>query len=114
MNKEVFPVSRPAVITLTLVDSVDTFDKWFAESSRDGVIDATELTQGQRLWKPIPTKVSRFHECAQGAIRALTGDGIYGEWFGRMVRESRRAEMRVVVRNDDDPSPAGPAGKKAA
>ena len=107
-------MSRPAVITLTLVDSVDTFDKWFAESSRDGVIDATELTQGQRLWKPIPTKVFRFHECAQGAIRALTGDGIYGEWFGRMVRESRRAEMRVVVRNDDDPSPAGPAGKKAA
>lgn len=107
-------MSRPAVITLTLVDSVDTFDKWFAESSSDGVIDATELIQGRRLWKPIPSKANRLHECVQGALRALTGEGIFGAWFGRMVRESRQAELRVVVRNDDDPSPAGPAGKKAA
>ena len=107
-------MSRPAVISLSLVESIDTYGDWFADAAKDGVIDADELTQGNRLWKPIPRKASRFHESVQGAIRALTGDGIYGPWFGRMVRESRQAELRLVVVNDD-PEPDGPvAAKKRA
>ena len=107
-------MSRPAVISLSLVESIDTYGDWFADAAKDGVIDADELTQGNRLWKPIPRKASRFHESVQGAIRALTGDGIYGPWFGRRVKEDLRNRPRLVVVNDD-PEPDGPvAAKKRA
>lgn len=107
-------MSRPAVITLSLTESIDDFSQDWAESTSDGCIDSVEMARLTRKLRPIPRKCARLHESAQGAIRALSGEGIYGPWFGRMVKESRAAELRVVVSNDDDPTPAGPAQAKAA
>ena len=106
-------VSRPAVTTLRLVERVEDFGDAFVNATNDGRIDAEEMTRLIRLWKPIPKKANRVHENAQGAIRALSGDGIYSPWFRRMVRESHAAELRIVVRNDD-PDPSGPGAARAS
>lgn len=104
-------MSRPAVISLSLVESIDGYGDALAEAAQDGRIDSSELARLVRLWRPIPRKCARLHESTQGAIRALSGQGIYGPWFGRMVKESRDVELRVVVRNDD-PEPDGPVAAK--
>ena len=106
-------MSRPAVTTLRLVERVEDFGDAFVNATNDGRIDAEEMTRLIRLWKPIPKKANRVHENAQGAIRALSGDGIYSPWFRRMVRESHAAELRIVVRNDD-PDPSGPGAARAS
>lgn len=107
-------LARPAVISLPLVENIEAYGSAFAEAASDGEIDATEIARLVRMWRPIPRRCARLHESAQGALRALSGEGIYGPWFGRMVKESRAAELRLVVSNDDDPTPAGPANVKAA
>ena len=66
-------MSRPAVISLSLVESIDGYGDAFADAASDGVIDATELARLVRMWRPIPRKSARLHESVQGAIRALTG-----------------------------------------
>lgn len=107
-------MSRPAVISLSLVESIDGYGDALAGAAQDGRIDSGELARLVRLWRPIPRKAGRLHESTQGAIRALSGQGIYGPWFGRMVKESRDVELRIVVRNDDPEPPDGPGGERKA
>jgi len=106
-------MSRPALISLPLVESVEHFGDVLAEVSMDGVMTPDEQRTLLRLYRPIERRVQRLHTGLQFVSRAITGDGIDGAWAERMWREDRKDRLHVVVHNDD-PDPDGPGGQKRA
>ncbi len=109
-------MSRPAIITLALVEGVENYSALLTEVSRDGVIDPEEQQRLIRAYRPIVRKVERLHAGVQFVGRALTGKGIDSPWFDRQWREDRKDRLYLVQSRNDDPDPDGPepAKRKAA
>lgn len=107
-------MSRPAIITLALVEGVENYSALLTEASKDGVIDPEEQQRLIRAYRPIVRKVERLHAGVQFVGRALTGKGIDSPWFDRQWREDRKDRLYLVQSRNDDPDPDGPGGQKRA
>ena len=107
-------MSRPALISLPLVESVERYGDALADASRDGVIDPGEQRRLIRLFAAITHRVERLHTGLRFVDLATHGEGIDGAWSERRWREDRRDRL-YLVHCSDDPDPDGPgAGQKKA
>jgi hypothetical protein len=115
-RRKEFSLSRPALISLSLVECVDAYEELLAEVVSDGRIEPDEARSLVRRFRPIRQKCGRLHSGLVFVDRAIHGDGIDSPWFERKRTEDLRDRLYLVRSEDPDPTPAGPAAaqKKAA
>ena len=107
-------MSRPALISLPLVESVERYGDALADASRDGDIDPEEQRRLIRLFAAITHRVERLHMSLRFVDLATHGERIDGPWAERRWREDRRDRLYLVHCDDPDPDGPGAGQKKAA
>ncbi len=107
-------MSRPALVSLPLVEAVESHDRLLATVGSDGVITMDEWRRVVRSAKSISRKAQRIHDGFRFQDLLIHGDGVDGEWIKRLARRDMKDRLYLVRNEDDGPEPSGPAGMKAA